>query len=80
MEQLVQHGLDRTKKDAKRKQQANQWLEWIRPLRKAISTGLQATPQAAVPWAGVCCALEVGSHQYHKQCFNPSWLTGSYRS
>ncbi|PNP76753.1 hypothetical protein FNYG_09856 [Fusarium nygamai] len=59
MERLVQVGLEKTAKDADRKQKVNQWLEMINPLKQAISTGIKAAPQAAVPWAGICCALEI---------------------
>ncbi|KAF5674656.1 heterokaryon incompatibility protein het-E-1 [Fusarium circinatum] len=59
MERLVQFGLEKTAKDADRKQKVNQWLEMIKPIRQAIDTGIKAAPEAAVPWAGICCALEM---------------------
>jgi Cdc6-like AAA superfamily ATPase len=61
MEQLVLNGLKNTAKDVNGKQNVNQWLDMSKPLREAVGTGLKAVPQAAVPWAGICCALEVGS-------------------
>ncbi|KAF5579266.1 WD domain protein [Fusarium subglutinans] len=59
MERLVQFGLEKTANDADRKQKVNQWLEMIKPIRQAIDTGIKAAPEAAVPWAGICCALEI---------------------
>ncbi|KAF5979226.1 vegetative incompatibility protein het-E-1 [Fusarium bulbicola] len=59
MERLVQFGLEKTAKDAGRKQKVNQWLEMIKPIKQAIDTGIKTAPQAAVPWAGICCALEM---------------------
>ncbi|CAJ0544414.1 Ff.00g036040.m01.CDS01 [Fusarium sp. VM40] len=61
MEQLVQEGLEKTAKDADRKEKVNQWITIIKPLQDAVSTGIKAAPDAAIPWAGVCCALEVWS-------------------
>ncbi|KAF4449999.1 WD domain protein [Fusarium austroafricanum] len=59
MERLVQLGLEKTAKVVDKKQKVNQWLELIKPIRQAIDTGIKAAPQAAVPWAGVCCALDI---------------------
>ncbi|KAF0644051.1 hypothetical protein FPSE5266_20056 [Fusarium pseudograminearum] len=59
MEKLTSHGIQNTAKDVKRKDSVNQWLEMCKPLREAVGAGLKAVPQAAVPWAGICCALEI---------------------
>ncbi|KAJ4128982.1 hypothetical protein NW768_007508 [Fusarium equiseti] len=59
MERLVQHGLEKTAKDAGKKAAVNEWLTMIQPLKSAVDTGIKAAPEAAVPWAGICCALEI---------------------
>jgi hypothetical protein len=59
MEQLVQKGLDKTARDAERKEKINHWITITQPLRDAVSTGVKAAPDAAIPWAGICCALQV---------------------
>ncbi|KAM0198449.1 hypothetical protein ACHAPI_003972 [Fusarium lateritium] len=61
MEQLVQEGLEKTAKDADRKEKVNQWISITQPLREAVSTGIKAAPAAAIPWAGICCALQACS-------------------
>lgn len=60
MEQLVQKGLEKSAKDADRKEKVDRWITITKPLREAVSTGVKAAPDAAIPWAGICCALEVG--------------------
>lgn len=64
MKRLTSKGLENTAKDSSQKQKVNQWLELPKPLREAVGAGLKAVPQAAVPWAGICCALEVSSNWY----------------
>ncbi|KAF5247118.1 hypothetical protein FAUST_970 [Fusarium austroamericanum] len=59
MEKLTSDGIKNTATDVKRKDSVNQWLEMCKPLREAVGAGLKAVPQAAVPWAGICCALEI---------------------
>ncbi|KAI6774889.1 hypothetical protein HG530_001647 [Fusarium avenaceum] len=59
MEQLVQKGLERSAKYADRKEKVDRWITITKPLREAVSTGVKAAPDAAIPWAGICCALEV---------------------
>ncbi|SPJ73867.1 related to vegetatible incompatibility protein HET-E-1 [Fusarium torulosum] len=59
MEQLVQKGLEKTAKDTNRKEKANHWITITQPLRDAVSTGVKAAPDAAIPWAGICCALQI---------------------
>lgn len=70
MKRLTSKGLENIAKDSSRKQRVNQWLELSKPLREAVGAGLKAVPQAAVPWAGICCALEVSSESY--QGWEPS--------
>jgi hypothetical protein len=49
MEQLVQKGLEKTAKDAERKEKVNHWITITEPLRGAVSTGVKAAPDAAIP-------------------------------
>lgn len=48
MEQLVQIGLDKTSKDATRKQRIHNGLEAIQPVKKAVDAGIKAAPEAAI--------------------------------
>ncbi|KAM0227480.1 hypothetical protein ACHAP5_012169 [Fusarium lateritium] len=59
MKQLVQKGLEKTAKDADRKEKVNHWITIVQPLREAVSTGVKAASAAAIPWAGICCALQL---------------------
>ncbi|KAH7236499.1 hypothetical protein BKA59DRAFT_487166 [Fusarium tricinctum] len=59
MEQLVQKGLEKSAKDADKKEKLDRWITITKPLRDAIGTGIKAAPDAAIPWAGICCALEI---------------------
>lgn len=64
MRQLVQHELDRTERTARFKQRVGEGLEIVQVVRGVIDKAIQAAPQAAVAWAGVCLGLEV-----RIQCF-----------
>ena len=64
MKRLTSKGLENTAKNSSQKQKVNQWLELSKPLREAVGAGFKAFPQAAVPWAGICCTLEVSSNWY----------------
>ncbi|KAF4333898.1 vegetatible incompatibility het-E-1 [Fusarium beomiforme] len=59
MEKMVKDGLEKTAKDSGRKEAINDWLTMIQPLKSAINTGIKAAPEAAIPWVGICCALEI---------------------
>jgi hypothetical protein len=61
MQQLVQNGLHRTEKAAKVKQGIEGSLQATEVIRDVVSKAVQASPQAAVAWVGVCFALEVCS-------------------
>jgi len=63
MQQLVQNGLRRTEREAAVQQGANDALQVIRAANGIITSALQAAPQAALAWTGICLALEVGSTQ-----------------
>ena len=57
MEQLVQASLKKTERESKMKQPA---LQGLLSLKDLISSALEAMPQAALAWTGVCFAMQVG--------------------
>ena len=59
MDQIVQNGLKDTEKDNKIRQVIGKALGGVLQLNTLISTALQATPQAALAWAGVTFAMQV---------------------
>ena len=63
MMQLVQTGLDKTAKEATVKRRLEEGIDVISSVKGIIHAAVQAVPQAAVAWVGVCLALEVASPQ-----------------
>lgn len=61
MQQLVQHGLQKTEKDAKAKQHIGDGIQAAMAVKEVVDKAIQASPEAAVAWVGVCFALEVGA-------------------
>jgi N-terminal domain of NWD NACHT-NTPase len=61
MEQLVHTGLDKTAREANMKEGLDSTMDTVLSLRDTISFAIQAMPQAALAWTGVCTALEVSS-------------------
>src|SRR2546421_7851257 len=59
MDQIVQNGLKDTEKDNKIRQVVGKALGGVLQLNTLISTALEATPQAALAWAGVTFAMQV---------------------
>ena len=59
MQQLVQNGLRRTEKDAKVKQGMEDGIQAAMAVKEVVDKAIQASPEAAVAWVGVCFALEV---------------------
>jgi hypothetical protein len=59
MEQLVHTGLDKTAREAKVKGCLGPTMDIVLAAKDTISFAIQAVPQAALAWAGVCIALEV---------------------
>lgn len=59
MQQLVRDGLDRTRKEASIKQEVNDGLQIVQTVRGVIDKAVNAAPEAAVAWAGICLGLEV---------------------
>src|SRR6266480_3445863 len=60
MEQIVQYGLEETEKESKIRHIVGTTLGAVLSLKELVDTSLQATPQAALAWTGVCFALQVG--------------------
>jgi hypothetical protein len=63
MEQLVHAGLDKTAPEARVKDGIGSTMDVVLSLRDTISSAIQAMPQAALAWAGVCIGLEVSSSE-----------------
>lgn len=61
MRRLVQDGLRRTEKDAKVKQGMEDGIQAAMAVKEVVDSAVQASPQAALAWVGVCFALEVGT-------------------
>jgi len=59
MQQLIQNGLRRTEKDAKVKQGMEDGIQAAMAVKEVVNKAIQASPEAAVAWVGVCFALEV---------------------
>lgn len=66
MQQLVQNGLRRTEKDAKVKQGMEDGIQAAMAVKEVVDKAIQASPEAAVAWVGVCFALEVCTTATHK--------------
>ncbi|SPN97662.1 uncharacterized protein DNG_01175 [Cephalotrichum gorgonifer] len=62
MKQLVQAGLERTQKEAAIKREINAGLQAMQAVKGAMDKAVQAAPEAAVAWVGVCFGLEILSN------------------
>lgn len=59
MDKLIQSGLARTEKEAKVKQSVGEVMQMVLSVKDVVSSAVQAMPQAALAWTGVCFALQV---------------------
>ncbi|KAK4220598.1 NACHT domain-containing protein [Podospora fimiseda] len=59
MIQLIHSGLDKTESEAKLKDNLKVPVDVIFSAKNIISSAIQAVPQAALAWSGICVALEV---------------------
>ncbi|KAF9775895.1 hypothetical protein IL306_005973 [Fusarium sp. DS 682] len=59
MQQLVRDGLDRTQKAASIKRGIDEGLQAVQAVRGIVDKAIQAAPEAAIAWVGVCLGLEV---------------------
>ncbi|RSL86770.1 hypothetical protein CDV31_016354 [Fusarium ambrosium] len=62
MQQLVQAGLDRTQKQASIKRGIDEGLQVVKEVKGMVNKAVQAAPEAAVAWVGVCLGLEILSN------------------
>ena len=65
MNTLIQAGLAKTEKEAKTKQSVGEVLQKILLIKDVVSSAVQAMPQAALAWTGICFALQVGLRSLH---------------
>jgi hypothetical protein len=61
MQRLVKHGLRRTERDAELKQGMEDGIQAALAVKEVVDKAVQASPEAAIAWVGVCFALEVGT-------------------
>ncbi|KAH7150699.1 hypothetical protein DER46DRAFT_628659 [Fusarium sp. MPI-SDFR-AT-0072] len=59
MQRLVQHGLRRTERDAEVKQVMEDGIQAAMAIKEVVDKAVQASPEAAIAWVGVCFALEI---------------------
>ncbi|KAK4232875.1 NACHT domain-containing protein [Achaetomium macrosporum] len=59
MAQLIYAGLDKTEREFKIKEGLGVAVDVVLSARSIISSAIQAVPQAALPWTGICVALEM---------------------
>ena len=62
MDILIQAGLAKTEKEAKIKQSVGEVPRKILLMKDIVSSAVQAIPQAALAWTGVCFVLQVSLH------------------
>ncbi|KAH7114519.1 hypothetical protein B0J13DRAFT_613667, partial [Dactylonectria estremocensis] len=62
MKQLVQAGLERTQKEAAVKGGIDDGLQAMHAVKGAMDKAVQAAPEAAIAWVGVCFGLEILSN------------------
>lgn len=60
MQQLVQLGLERTKKIANIKASVADGLDVVDSLKGIIDQAVKASPEASIAWAGISFGIEVG--------------------
>ncbi|KAJ4286511.1 hypothetical protein N0V90_013211 [Kalmusia sp. IMI 367209] len=59
MQQLVRYGLSRTEKEVRVKKGMEDGIQAAMAVKEVIDKAIQASPEAAVAWVGVCFALEI---------------------
>jgi len=59
MQILVELGLSRTEKHARDTQRVGDGMQAVLTIKELVGKAVQASPQAAIAWVGVCFALEV---------------------
>ncbi|KAK3947359.1 hypothetical protein QBC32DRAFT_328628 [Pseudoneurospora amorphoporcata] len=59
MTQLINAGLAKTEREAKVKESCGEVVDVVLSVKNIISAAIQAAPQAALAWTGICTALEM---------------------
>ncbi|KPA36057.1 nwd1 protein [Fusarium langsethiae] len=70
MQRLVRDGLDWTQKQASVKRGIDEVLEVVQPVRGIVDKAIQAAPEAAIAWVGVCLGLEILSNPVTEARYN----------
>ncbi|KAF6525555.1 hypothetical protein HZS61_011350 [Fusarium oxysporum f. sp. conglutinans] len=70
MQQLVRDGLDRTQKTASIKRGIDEGLQAMQVVRGIVDKAIQAAPEAAIAWVGVCLGLEILSNPVTEARYN----------
>jgi hypothetical protein len=65
MQKLAELGLSRTEKYAKATQRVGDGMQAALTLKEIVGKAVQASPETAFAWVGVCFALEVGDAAAH---------------
>ncbi|KAL2197078.1 hypothetical protein P885DRAFT_68962 [Corynascus similis CBS 632.67] len=66
MARLIHAGLDKTEREDKVKEGLGVAVDVVLSARNVISSAVQAVPQAALAWIGMCLALEVATEANRK--------------
>ncbi|WPJ60419.1 hypothetical protein SMAC4_13266 [Sordaria macrospora] len=59
MTQLIDAGLAKTEREANMKESCGEVVDVVLSVKNIISAAIQAVPQAALAWTGICIALEM---------------------
>lgn len=59
MEKIAQTAMDEAEREFKTKSSLDEGMKIVELARSVGGSIVQSFPQAALPWAGVCCALQV---------------------
>ncbi|KAL6904131.1 hypothetical protein GGI43DRAFT_311637 [Trichoderma evansii] len=75
MQQLVRDGLDRTQKATSIKRGIDEGLQAVQAVRGIVDKAVQAAPEAAIAWVGVCLGLEILSNPVTEARYNRNGIT-----
>ncbi|RYC79718.1 Vegetative incompatibility protein HET-E-1 [Fusarium oxysporum f. sp. narcissi] len=80
MQQLVRDGLDRTQKAASIKRGIDEGLQAVQAVRGIVDKAIQAAPEAAIAWVGVCLGLEILSNPVTEARYNRNGIAYAEQS
>ncbi|KAH8659004.1 hypothetical protein BGZ61DRAFT_540345 [Ilyonectria robusta] len=75
MIQLVNTGVERTKKEVEIKGTVKQWLDIVNSVKGVIDNAIKVAPDAAVAWAGICIGLEIITNPTKEPELNRTGIT-----